>query len=62
MADTISTNIYSPENIARSRARAAWMRAAVERGELGAEWLDTATEVEAYANERESADSETGEH
>ena len=46
-------DIYSPENIARSRARAAAFRVKVERGELGAEWLTTADEVDAYADERE---------
>lgn len=51
MADPLA-DIYSPENIARSRGRAAWMRAAVERGELGREWLNTAAEVDAYADER----------
>jgi ATP-dependent protease HslVU (ClpYQ) peptidase subunit len=48
-------DIYSPANIARSRARAATIRTRVEAGELGAEWLDIAAEVEAYADDRERA-------
>lgn len=47
------TDIYSPENIARSRSRAAAIRAQVSRGELDATWLETAAEMEAYARERE---------
>lgn len=48
------SDIYSPENIARSRARATNLRRMVARGEIGAEWLTTADEVDAYAAEREA--------
>lgn len=46
-------DVFSPENIARSRARAAKIRSAVDRGELGAEWLDIAADIETGADERE---------
>ena len=49
------TNIYTPENIARSRARAASMRALVDEGHLGAEWRTVADEIDAYADEREQS-------
>ncbi len=49
------TDIYSPENIARSRARAEEIRAKVAEGELDAEdWLRAADEIETYAAEREA--------
>ncbi|MDR6868160.1 hypothetical protein J2Y69_002771 [Microbacterium resistens] len=47
------TDIYSPDNIARSRARAAEFRERVERGELDETYLEVAVEMEAYADERE---------
>ena len=47
-------DIYSPENIARSRARAAAIRADVQDGSLEASWLNVADEVDDYANEREA--------
>lgn len=47
------SNIYSPENIARSRARAASMRHQVAEGVLEDIWLTTADEIDTYANERE---------
>jgi hypothetical protein len=46
-------DIYSPENIARSRARAASIRRSVVAGELAPYWLETADEMDAYALERE---------
>lgn len=46
------TDIFSPPNIARSRGRAAAIREQVASGEIGAEWLDIAAEVEAYADAR----------
>ncbi|MET0716227.1 MAG: hypothetical protein ABWY57_15065 [Mycetocola sp.] len=55
----MSDDIYSPENIERSRARARGIRAMVEDGKLGREWLDFATEVERLADERESTGSGT---
>lgn len=49
-------DIYSPENIARSRMRAAALRAMVADGRLDARdgWLTTADEVDAAADERET--------
>lgn len=46
-------DIYSPENIARSRSRAAHFRELVAEGTIDESWLVTAGEVEAYAEERE---------
>lgn len=46
-------DIYSPENIARSRARAAQMRADAAAGILPPEWAKIADDVEAYATQRE---------
>lgn len=48
-------DIYSPENIARSRARAAQMRAQIEAGDLSPadEWSEVVTAMEADADERE---------
>ena len=48
------TDIYIPENIARSRARARGMRQMVASGELAENWNAIADEVDAYANEREA--------
>ena len=48
-------DIYSPENIARSRARAASIRRSVGDGVLEPYWLETADEMDAYALEREQA-------
>ncbi len=45
-------NIYSRENIARSRARADSIRRQVADGELELSWLVTADEIEKYADER----------
>lgn len=53
MADV--TNIYTPENIARSRARAASMRDLVDQGQLEPEWRTVADEIDAYADEREQS-------
>ena len=47
------TDIYSPENIARSRARARGMRQMVLEGKLAENWNAIADEVDAYADERE---------
>ena len=49
------TNIYTPENIARSRARAREIRQMAIRGKLAANWFATADEIDAYADEREAA-------
>jgi len=48
-------DVYSAENIARSRRRAAEIRAGVEAGSLGPEWSEVAAGVEAGADEREAA-------
>lgn len=57
MSDRGMSDIYSAENIARSRARAAGIRRMVADGELEAgEWLQIADDVEAYALERERAE------
>lgn len=48
------TDIYSTANIARSKARAAHIRARVAIGQLEPEWLISAAEIETYANEREA--------
>lgn len=47
-------NIYSPENIARSRARAASMREMVAAGTLGPEHFQIADDMDQYADEREA--------
>ena len=49
------TDIYSPENIARSRARAKAMREMATAGELAENWFGIADDVDAYADERELA-------
>ena len=49
------TNIYTAENVARSRARAAGIRQMVADGRLSADWLVTADEVDVYADERAAA-------
>lgn len=46
-------DIYSPENIARSRERAAAIRVMVAEGILEPEWLDGAAAIEADATQRE---------
>lgn len=51
-------DIYSPENIARSRARAAGIRATHAEGELSDDWLEVADQVDAYADEREAIAAE----
>ena len=53
--DRIMNDIYSPENIERSRLRAREIRLRVDEGRLPdpAEWLRVADEVDAYADERE---------
>lgn len=48
-------SIYTPQNIARSRARAQAIREAVERGELDESWRNISVVMEAYADEREQA-------
>lgn len=47
-------NIYSAENIARSRARATSIRNQVANGLLEDAWLVTADEIDSYAREREA--------
>lgn len=51
-------DIYSPENIARSKARAASIRQQVQDGRLPADWEQTAREIEADAVEREQGRAE----
>lgn len=49
-------NIYSPENIARSRARAAQIREQLDNGDLpdpDGMWAQAALDIEQYATERE---------
>jgi hypothetical protein len=53
-------DIYSPENIARSRTRAANMRRMVASGEIGPEWSQAADQIDIYADERESKATESG--
>lgn len=56
----MTNNIYSPENIARSRSRAAAIQARVDAGELpAAEYAPIIAEMLAYADEREQAARET---
>jgi hypothetical protein len=52
---SVSDNIYSAENIERSRGRARAIRNQIEAGIIGAHWLPIVAEVERYADERESA-------
>lgn len=53
MSDGIE-DLYSPENIERSRGRARWFRArALEVPQHAAEYLRAAAAVENYADERE---------
>jgi len=47
-------DVYSAENIARSRSRSASIRAAVSAGELGPEWVEVADGIDAGADEREA--------
>ena len=47
-------NIYTPENIARSRTRAQHLRERVRAGELPDGWLLIAEQIESYADEREA--------
>lgn len=54
MADPLS-NIYSPENIARSRARAAIMQQMIDDGTLPATYQQVVSDMLAYAGEREAA-------
>ena len=54
------TDIYTAANIARSRARAASIRRAVADGTLASYWLDTADEVDVYADEREATNHTNG--
>lgn len=56
---SVSDDIYSPENIERSRARARGIRALVEEGNLDPAWLSAAAEAERLADERESAEADT---
>lgn len=46
-------NIFSAENIARSRARAAGIREMVAAGTLTDSWATTADAIDADADERE---------
>jgi hypothetical protein len=60
MADPL-TNIYSPENIARSRQRAAAFRRMADGANPNdrAEYLAAAESIEEYAIEREQATNHT---
>ena len=51
------SDIYSPENIARSRGRATWFRRAAEDADeaTGREYLEAAEAIERGADEREAA-------
>lgn len=48
-------DIYSAENIARSRSRAQQMRVQIEKGDLSPaeEWLEVVANIEADADDRE---------
>ena len=46
-------DIYSTENIARSRARAKSIRSQVANRQLPDSWLVTADEIDNYASDRE---------
>ena len=48
------TDIYTAENIARSRARATMIRQMATRENLGQNWFEIADEIDAYANRREA--------